>query len=1096
LSVTEVTKANTPRLIVGPPAALEHALAAEISRAKGGDPLTPVTILVGNTLLRPYLQRRLADPGLLGGHINLEIVTFADLALKLGEPAMLAGKRLPVPALAGQVIARQVAAGAKGYFKPVAQAPGFAAALQRLFGELRQAGVGPADLAGSAPEIPDNERKAAGLATLYESHEAQRQGFYDPTDALAAADPGLLGSGAVIVHGISYVTALQASLLERLAVEAPIVILLPATGTDADQAHADLRAWLASVGVTIEAAPESGDIAGESAAHTAGDTARDSTQETDALRHLQSHLFTHDEGAPPDGSVHLVSAPDAPREVVEAARACMDWAREGIAFHEMAVAYRNDDPYRALIESIFDDSGIPIYLHDGTPLAERPLGRRALGLLDLIDPPRPLLRSSVMGWLADASVPSETWDRYGGVHAARWDEISRDAGIVEGREQWKERLDAYRADQEERRAKWLEREGAKEGNGDDPEPDGFIRRIESAERLDRFVSDLADRLDARPARATWAGHLEYLRGLFHKYLRGAEPILDELAALEQLDSPPGGRATTEPTFEQFRATAREAIASMRAEDLPDKPRGRFQRQGVNVLDTSSLQNLRFRAVAILGMTERSFPPPPRQDALLLDHERALLNDARGWQIPPRAKGPDREPLQFALAVNAATDRLQLSFARTNAGDARAKLPSYFFRAAAASLSGRLVTVDDVDGLPADFFSRVRGSRFAAPPHEQARALTPSEYDRTLLLDEPALGLACANELRPEIRRSREAHHARWRLRKLTSYDGVLTEASAAGLAERDGLGRVLSPSSLETYATCPYRYFMSRVLGVKKLEDPDRIERIEARDRGSLVHEILEKFLIGIGDADRPSAERRAAHLARLREIAAEEFTKWEEQGRTGLPVLWDFDRRMISQDLERWYDEELGDPDHFDHGKFELRFGKGKEEDDPLEIAVDGVRLRFAGIIDRLEWTKDRSAFRVIDYKTGWADRRLKDGHLKNGRALQLPLYVRAGAAHLGIPPERGSAQYFYVSAKGGFKRTSFTGEELKDRAADLELVLGTLATGIGEGRFQQVPGPDSKNCRYCDYAVVCDARITALAERKATDPVLKAFTKLEEIA
>ena len=133
----------------------------------------------------------------------------------------------------------------------------------------------------------------------------------------------------------------------------------------------------------------------------------------------------------------------------------------------MAVVYRHDKPYRALVESIFDDSGIPIYLHDGTPLVERPLGRRALALLDLIAAPRPLLRSAVMEFLTDAHLPEATREQFS-PRPARWDDVSRRAGIVEGREQWRERLGAYMEEQECRSAEY---EASKEDEQEQPEPE-------------------------------------------------------------------------------------------------------------------------------------------------------------------------------------------------------------------------------------------------------------------------------------------------------------------------------------------------------------------------------------------------------------------------------------------------------------------------------------------------------------------------------------------------------------------------------------------------------------------------------------------------
>ena len=105
-----------------------------------------------------------------------------------------------------------------------------------------------------------------------------------------------------------------------------------------------------------------------------------------------------------DGTVRLVSAPDTPREVREAARACLRWASQGIGFHEMAVAYRQTDAYRGLIDEIFSQSGIPIYLHDGRPCIERPAGRSLAALISLIG--SRLSRAQVMEFLTETRLPA------------------------------------------------------------------------------------------------------------------------------------------------------------------------------------------------------------------------------------------------------------------------------------------------------------------------------------------------------------------------------------------------------------------------------------------------------------------------------------------------------------------------------------------------------------------------------------------------------------------------------------------------------------------------------------------------------------------
>ena len=199
---------------------------------------------------------------------------------------------------------------------------------------------------------------------------------------------------------------------------------------------------------------------------------------------------------------------------------------------------------------------------------------------------------------------------------------------------------------------------------------------------------------------------------------------------------------------------------MRAEDYPDRPRGQFHRQ-VNVLDVNSLRNLRFRAVVVLGLVERSFPPPPRQDALLLDGERARLRAEPRLRHPPRAQGRTRN-----RSVRARRPRRR----RAPAAQLRAQHDGRLAGEAALLLLPRRGRRAHRARRPRrgcrrarrPLFTRVPGSRFAAPEGERERALDLAEYDRTLLLDEPALGAAIVAELRPQLTRARTAYDSRWR----------------------------------------------------------------------------------------------------------------------------------------------------------------------------------------------------------------------------------------------------------------------------------------------------------------------------------------------
>jgi len=1075
-----------PRLITGAPAALECALAREVRAAKAGDPLAPVTVLVGGTLLRPYLSRRLVE--LMGGHLGVSFVTPAELGLLLGERALAGAGRRPLRPLGERVLVEMVAAEASGHFGPVAGTPGFAAALGRLFRELRQAGLSAAQV--SRAMARGRSQKQRDLAELFARVEERRAGFYGADDALRHADPERLGSSALILSGLWQPPGALREVLGAVAERRPLVSLLPALGEAADAGQADARRWLVE---ELGAAVEELDAERSEPASTEAGGGRAPAQSpggSEMLGRLRRGLvapsppLTGAGLADPDGSVRLLSAPDPAREARAAVRACLGWAREGIAFHDMAVIYRQSEPYRGLLDGVLRESGIPFYPHEGAPLIERPLGRRAVTLLDLID--GGLERAALMRFLADARLPDSTWERYGRVAAARWDALSRRAGVVRGLNQWTERLARLRL-AERRRSEELEES-----------PERRAERLHDVDALTAFVADLDGRLRARPETAPPSTHLRYLRSLLEAYVEDADPLLDALEEVSELDE-----VADEMSFDRFRDIVVDLVSSLRSADVLRAPPGAFARRGVAVLDASSARGLRFRAVAVVGLSDRAFPPPPRQDPLLLDEERRALAEAHGWRVPLRAGGADPEPLAFALAVHAAEERLQLSYARTDGQAGRPQYPSVFFRDAAAALSGRRVPVEEVRGLDGELYEHLPAGRLGAPRLD--RALTPAEYDRTLLEADRPLGAALLSVRVPSLRRALEADRARHVERHLSAYDGVLGAGTRAALEERAGLGGSLSPTSLETYATCPYRYFLSRVLGLGREEEPEELERLEPMERGTLVHRVLERFLSELGDADRPRLERRIDHLARLEAIGREECDAREARGLTGHPVLWRADREAIFDDLRTWYEEELLDlaGARLDCGAFELRFGPprpGEEAtsprsvDEPVQVALEGATLRFHGRVDRVNWRTDPPAFRVIDYKTGRRDDRIhRDEQFVGGRALQLPIYLLGAAHALGLPAEAGEAQYYYSSARGGFGRIRFSGETLRARRTELEGLLTGMAEGIRTGDFHLEPS--TEKCRYCDFKAHCPADREAVRARKAEDPRALAYVARAEV-
>ncbi len=1059
------------RVVSGRPTALGAAIAARVAELRAHDPLEPITVLVGTSLQRPWLARWLAAQ--LGAHASVRVLMPGDLALYLGAPSLVAGGRRALPPLADRVLLAEVARSHPGYFAPVTETPGFAEALYRLVRELKGAGYDVADLGAVLEGATDAPEKASSLAEILAAFETRRAGFYGPDDALLAADPERMDGLGLLVWGMLDIAPALVRLLTSISARMPVDVFLPEVPAAADAPLGELRRRLMSGGAVEVVAPA---LAGSGA----------------VLDEVRDVLFTPPAkpAIEPDETIRLVSAPDPAREVRAAARACLQWAQEGVGFWEMAVAYRHGEAYRPLVEAVFIEAGIPVYLHEGSPLAERPLGRQTLALLDLYE--SDFSRRSVMDFLTDAQLPKELRDQFGGAPASRWDSVSRQAGIVAGAEQWAQRLQTLR------------RELLGDGDQDDA-PAWVAERAADAGELARFIADLHARLHGHPGRAPWEAHLVFLARVLSRYVRGAQEVIDALRGLERFTA-----LEQKVDFDRFLDVVRRAVGTLRSEDVLEGRAGAFGR-GVNVVAVNSLPGIEFARVWMLGATERAFPPPARQDPILLDGERALVSQRMGMELAPRATRGTEEALQFALACEAARERLVVSYARRATGESRPRLPSVFFREIASQLVGERVSAErapllrrpDVQRIPGDAIGApIPGGRYATDPEvvsvAAAGAISESERDRTYLqasVTQP-WAIATFERAAPAFARALAASRARWS-GSYSEWDGALGERALEAIASLVPTDRTFSPTSLENYCQCPQRFLMGDVLRVRGVEEPERTVRIDALRRGSLFHRILERFHSEWdGDGAAPLAPVASE---RMRALAGEECDAAQARGETGYPAMWAADRLEVIDDCLQWLEVERLDPvtRQLPLGACEARFGRrhpGEDvgdlsRDQPISIGLDGRELLLSGRIDRITWDPARTRFRVVDYKTGKV-RDEKSAQLQGGRMLQLPLYVLAGAELLGADPLGGEAAYAYPTRRGKFKTVDWTGEHLAERHGEVLAVLGTVLDGIARGDFMVAPWNDSSACTYCDFNAICPRPRGAYVKRKAGDDRLAHFS------
>ena len=753
------------------------------------------------------------------------------------------------------------------------------------------------------------------------------------------------------------------------------------------------------------------------------------------------------------------TAIDSDDEVRHTLREVMRLIESGTPLHRIAILYTAPEPYARIVREQLQAAGIP---HNGPGIRrvrDSVVGRLLSGLIQL-EPSR-LSRDSVIDLVS--STPSD-------LPATEWDRLSREAGVVGGVDDWTAKLDRFSAALDDEL-------GSPETDELSPgKRDYLTRRRRETERLAQFVRDRADAIARARSLDTWSdladftveqltalGSAESWPERERELYSGVVAAIERLAALDEIDAHPGW------------ARFAEAIEAL-LDDVADRI-GRFG-HGVLFLPVALAHGLDLDAVFVVGAAEGLCPLARREDALIPDRERAPS------ELVTRTSRIHHERRAFLAAIAAGRYTRSVSYARGDGRSGRARLPSRWLLAIASDQLGRHVASDELDRLGGPLvdtsLSFVDGLRRAATPVSLAeRDLHLLELHAASGLDVRRHHLAAAGPLARgyELMAARSSD-------VLTRFDGIIP----GGAALRDALDRPMSPSRLERWATCPMRYLLGDVLRLSELAKPEDVLSVQPLDRGTLLHEILERFLgeqLDVRDPD----------YTRLRPIADEVFADYEARGLTGRPILWRVAREQLLDDLARFavIDRELRAETGARTARVEFEFGF---DSDPLVIELGAGRsVRFRGRIDRVDTSS--TGVTVYDYKTGRMRLSAADFEtdpVQGGQKLQLAIYAAAVREKLGAP--RVEAHYWHLG-----EANPIAGIEL-DEAAEARAVevIASIAQGIEQGVFPAVPAERNdffrsfENCRYCDFDRLCPRDRDVTFDAKASDERLVEFSRLAE--
>jgi len=1001
------------------------------------------------------LARAIAEPALLGRGL---------LAWGAGHDALLAARLL------------EEGSGPRGLrLAPELPRAPVAAALARTLASLRRAGIQPkrldavAEQAAATTEDRDRLRAVAGLYRSF--HEAIEGRFADPATILRAAREHLpkarwLHGAHVLVVDDLELDGLEAAFVEDLSRALPVRLLRH--DRPLGLRPASFAAWSAARGLTDVAVADTLLAPLAPAAAPA------------ALARLRTQLFEPPAGGPAhDPSLELMTAPGEAAEVRGVVRRLLRAAGDGVPFEDMGVILPRPDPYASLFTDLLQRLGVPHRLHPSLPLRT---GRTARSLL-LLFRCRGLPRAAVLEFLTFAPVPFEALLAAGETpRTAQWDAISRDAGIVSGLDRWTIGLRTYAA--AEREAAATEKEADRRARRE--------RRAGDAETLLRLVEGIAGTLDSLEGEATWAEWADRLQASLDRWIgkgRDREAVAAVIADLRGL------------AFLERKSPWRDVEAVLEArfewERVPLEP---LATGAVHVGALDAMAGLPFRVVAIPGLVEGGYPGVMRPDPFLLDPEREALAAgdvapaptprdrplARGQlslfdEEPPAPPPPPAGPTarlpttqdrllesrrDFHRAASQATERLILSYPRADPRTGRERMPSLFFVAAASAREGRpvgaldlerIVVEDDLDALPLE------------------EAVDRSERDRRRVRaggKEAVLAVAGGSSF---FRQSHLASRARWS-KQLTPYDGLVAFAPRDGVSAEIAAevrrkldpvtaDRPISASRLAAFSRCGFLYLMQYVLRLEPAREPEERKRLDPLERGSVFHEVAERFLRERRDRGELPVRDTPETRERLLALADERLEALVAGSPPRYTVLWDRVRAQFHAGVLKWLEREARAEGDAVPAYFEVGFGTGRDNApgephrrEPLEIDLgEGRTLRVSGKIDRIDRRPDGTLV-LRDYKTGKAP---KDEHglFRGAKQLQIPFYILAAAELFpGQPVVEAFLDYVDGGRQVALDPASVQGEEFGQ-------LLRGLVDAIGDGLFVQ----EHTACTWCEYTAAC---------------------------
>ncbi len=485
-----------------------------------------------------------------------------------------------------------------------------------------------------------------------------------------------------------------------------------------------------------------------------------------------------------------------------------------------------------------------------------------------------------------------------------------------------------------------------------------------------------------------------------------------------------------------------------------------------IMDVFDTRGTSFPVVFILDVGEKSFPAPLAKEPILKNDERALINAILGKDSFTLEKNHyELEEFLFNRVCNSTEGKLYITYSYLDENE-RSKLPSYLVEELAekGKIETRRYDLEESLLEPDNIYTKIDLANHLFYTKQYETEI----FAGYLKNNWNPYGWVLNGTKAESHRLIPDGNYCR--------FEGIIT---------RKGLlnDRIkLSPTRLETYGDCPFRYFAGTILGLEGLEEVE--DEVSMLDLGGFYHEVLKDLfkLLAKGMGGRVDLRKvDDEHLLnKFKELISK--VDFDEKflgitpGMRELIKIRAVDEvlpQFILTEAERirlWNDKGFY-PTHFEK---ELKFNIGN------------VQLR--GKTDRIDIGREGAL--IIDYKL----RSPSGKEFATYKYLQLPLYLYALKQQEGINPYGGYYRFLErpdEENRGADREGKESIDDLINSAvSQVEMYIKLISQGFfapvidknKEPGFEkseiELRKDERSPCGYCDFSNLC--RVTDGTIRK----------------